>query len=66
MKEADMKQIGSWIAQVVFLFAHHELPQEKEARLAFLKKVRADMQTDETLLAIKAQVTELAHRFPAP
>lgn len=64
MKEAEMKQIATWMAQVVELTKSYELPQDKVARNAFIKQFKAEISQHPELLAIRQEVTVLAGKFP--
>lgn len=64
MQEPQMKQIGSWIAQVVKLVQQHQLPKEQADRLAFIKDFRTKMKSDSSLLAIRQEVMTLARNYP--
>ena len=63
MKEKEMKQIGTWIAQVVDHVKDSTLPEEKKARRQFVKQFRAQADKDEFLLDTRRQVTELTKNF---
>ena len=64
MKEAEMKQIAHWIAQVVDYVKSFELPQEKDKRSSFIKDFRSKMNSDEKLLKIRQEATAMASKFP--
>lgn len=64
MKEAEMKKIGKWIAQVVDHVKSHQLPKEQKERSAFLKQFKRTIVTDPTLLAIHKEVEQLTQAFP--
>lgn len=65
MKEAEMKQIAKWIAQVVKICQEYgELPQEQKQRNAFVKKAKAMADADKRLIAIHKEVKALATQFP--
>lgn len=64
MKEAEMEKIGNWIARVVTCVQDSKLPAEKSKRAAFVSEFRKSADSDERLLAIRAEVTELARQFP--
>ncbi len=64
MKEAEMKQIGQWIARVVDHVKSSVLPEDKTARVAFVKEFQKQADGDEVLLAIRNEVTALAMQFP--
>jgi glycine hydroxymethyltransferase len=64
MKEAQMRQIARWIAQVIQLVKEEQLPTEKAARGAFLKAFRARTLKNKELLAIRKEVKNLCRKFP--
>ncbi|OGG14179.1 hypothetical protein A2875_05515 [Candidatus Gottesmanbacteria bacterium RIFCSPHIGHO2_01_FULL_46_14] len=64
MKEKEMKRIGVWIFQVVQEVAHYRLPEAKEERATFVKKVKAQLWKNKKLLAITRDVKTLCKRFP--
>jgi glycine hydroxymethyltransferase len=64
MKEAEMKQIGKWIAQVVEHVKHYELPKEMKERNTFVKKFRQDIENDSVLKNIRKEVKVMAEQFP--
>ncbi len=66
MKEKEMKQIGEWIVQVIRDVSHYRLPESKDERSAFLKKVRAELQANKQLQSIRHSVTILTKKFPVP
>lgn len=64
MKEPEMKLIGEWIARVVECVKDSVLPADKAARARFVADFRKQADEDERLLAIRAEVKELASSFP--
>jgi len=64
MKEAEMKQIAKWIAQIVEHVKKHELPKERAERNNFIKEFRKKIKNDEKLLKIRQEVIEMAKEFP--
>jgi glycine hydroxymethyltransferase len=64
MKEAEMAQIGRWIAQVVAYVKEATLPGEPQARRAFVKSFKQQIDQDPYLLALREQVKSLAVQFP--
>ena len=66
MKEKEMEQIASWIAEVVAEISHYRLPAAKEERGPFLKKVRKELAVNKKLLSIAREVSVLAKKFPVP
>ncbi len=66
MGEKEMKQIGEWIVFVIKEVSHYKMPENKEERIAFLKKVRAELQKNKQLQSIRHSVTLLTKKFPVP
>lgn len=66
MKEKEMKKIGSWIAEVTAEVDHYRLPQIKEERSKFVKKVKAELWKNKKLLSIGKEVKTLCKKFPVP
>lgn len=66
MKEKEMKRIGLWISQVIQEVAHYRLPQGKEERANFMKKVKEELWKNKKLLAIARDVKTLTKKFPVP
>ena len=64
MKEKEMKQIATWIAQVVEIVKDHTLPTEKTERSAFIKEFRQKAQFMTELLSIREEVTAMTKKFP--
>jgi len=64
MREAEMAQIGEWIAAVTKHVQHATLPAEAKARPAFIKRFKEEASKDATLLQIRAAVKALAVQFP--
>lgn len=64
MKEKEMHQIGKWIRQVVDAVKEYELPKDKAARGAFIKKFRQEAIELPELKKIRKEVTKLASQFP--
>ena len=66
MGEKEMKIIGKWIVAVVREVSNYRLPEAKEERVAFLKKVRGELQKNKQLQSIRHSVTLLTKKFPVP
>ncbi|MDE1834955.1 MAG: serine hydroxymethyltransferase [Candidatus Micrarchaeota archaeon] len=64
MKEAEMKQIGKIIAEVVMKVKDSKLPGEKEARISYLKKFREDVRENSRIQSLRPKVLEICGRFP--
>lgn len=66
MKEKEMRQIGEWIVSVIKEVSHYRLPDAKEERSTFLKKVRTELADNKNLKSIAAYVKILCKQFPVP
>jgi len=66
MGEAEMKQIASWIGQVVEHIKDFQLPTEKEARLALIKQYKESLKTDAWYQTLRDQVDDMCRRFLIP
>lgn len=66
MKEKEMKKIGEWIVSVIKEVSHYRLPQAKEERNIFLKKVRGELAGNKNLHTIAQSVKLLCKKFPVP
>lgn len=64
MKEQEMRTIAGLIADVIDEVKGNELPEDKEERLAYLRKYKEDIKTNPKLLAKREAVLELCSRFP--
>lgn len=64
MKEAEMTQIGQWIAAVTHQVKDDSLPVEPKARQAFIRAFKDQAVKDSELLHIRAAVKALAVQFP--
>ncbi len=64
MKEPEMKTIAGLIAQVIFEVKGYQLPEGKEERAAYIKKFKEDLEKNEKLKGVRAQVLDLCKRFP--
>jgi glycine hydroxymethyltransferase len=64
MKEKEMEQVGTWIADVVKEVSHYRLPEEKEKRAGFVKDVKKELWENKTLIALGEKVRAFARQFP--
>lgn len=64
MKEAEMAQIGHWIARVVRHVQDEALPEERKEWAAFIRDFKSRADKDQVLLEIAGDVRALATRFP--
>ena len=66
MRGKEMKTIGKWIVDIIRHVSHYRLPEIKEKRVEFIKKVKKELEEDPKLLQIRTQVKSLCHKFPVP
>ena len=66
MKKKEMRQIGKWIVEVIGEVDHYHLPEVKEERSIFVKKVKAELWKNKKLLAVGKEVKTLCKQFPVP
>ncbi len=64
MKEAEMEQIGRWIAQVVDEVKTYSLPDERPRRTAFIREFRQAAGKNQRLQEIRQEVKQMALQFP--
>ncbi|MHB1829883.1 MAG: serine hydroxymethyltransferase [Candidatus Micrarchaeaceae archaeon] len=64
MKEGEMDVISGFIVEVIEEVKGNELPEDKEARTAYLRDFREGIRENERLAAIRRSVIELSGRFP--
>lgn len=64
MGEDEMKCIGGWIAEVIDLMDHYELPKDQSKRSSFMKTFRHDIQKHPRLIEISTDVKNLCDQFP--
>ena len=64
MKEDEMKQIGSWIAQVIREVGSFQLPENKEERKGFVTYVKHELLNNSTLQNIHNDVGRMCQNFP--
>jgi len=66
MKERDMQQIGTWIAEAIAEVADSRLPTNKEERILYLKKFKNSIKKNKRLSAMKQETKLFTRRFPLP
>jgi glycine hydroxymethyltransferase len=64
MKEPEMRLIGQWIAEIAKAVAKYELPEDKDARNAYIKKFKEEIGANPTVLRVRKEVLELCSKFP--
>ncbi len=63
MKEAEMKQVATWIAEIVNAVKHYELG-DKEQRAANLKQFHEDLKTNTTITKVREEVIAFCKKYP--
>lgn len=66
MKEVEMRKIGQWIAKIITKVGKIELPENKEARLAYRNSKLDQLKNDKEINRIKQEVKKFASKFPLP
>jgi glycine hydroxymethyltransferase len=66
MKEAEMKQVGEWIARAIKEFSDRRLPSTPKERTAYLVEFREAVAGNANVKKIREQVRELCKKFPVP
>lgn len=64
MKEPEMKLTADMIADVIDYVKGNELPEDKDARVAYLKKFRESLVNDSKLAGIRERVVDVCKKFP--
>jgi glycine hydroxymethyltransferase len=64
MKEQEMEQIGTWIAQVVDTVKEFQLPDDKKQRRKFVQEFQRAADQIDSLQEIRHEVKQLATQFP--
>ena len=70
MKEAEMKAIASWIIEIIGKIGEREVPasagsqEDAEERKDYLDKFKVEMQNDELINRVRAEVLAFCKRFP--
>lgn len=66
MKEKEMKKIAAWYAQVIEEIKNERFPDDKEARIQFMKGFRIRCEHSKNLKRIASEVKSLTKNFPLP
>ena len=66
MKEKEMQKIGVWIADVFRELKPYRLPDDKNARIQFLKNFREEIVNNKKLKEIRLDIQKLCRKFPVP
>jgi glycine hydroxymethyltransferase len=64
MKEAEMVQIADLITRVIKEVSANELPDDKDERVAYLKKFREGIKSNKNLEDVRNQVLKICEKFP--
>jgi len=64
MKEKEMVKIATWINMVIEEVKNYKLPEKKEERAEFMRKVRLEIDKNKKLVKIAAEVKSLCSKFP--
>ena len=64
MKEPEMAAIADMISEVVLEVRPNELPDDKDARIEYLKKFRSEIAGNPKIENVRSRVLELCSRFP--
>lgn len=64
MREAEMKQVASWIKRVADIIADFDYVEDKQARATRLKEFKEFIKNSSELTKIRAEVKELCLKFP--
>ncbi|OGE08951.1 serine hydroxymethyltransferase [Candidatus Curtissbacteria bacterium RIFCSPLOWO2_02_FULL_40_13b] len=66
MKEAEMKKIAQWISLAIDEVKNERFPDQKEARIQFMKGFRIRINHNQNLKKITSEVKNLTKKFPIP
>lgn len=66
LKEKEMKKIAGWFRRTIEEIKNERFPDDKEARIQFMKGFRIRTNHNKNLLAIAAEVKNLTKKFPIP
>jgi glycine hydroxymethyltransferase len=64
MKEEEMRAIADLITKIIKEVSANELPDDKEARAAYLKNFRESLKANKIVEDVRKQVLEICARFP--
>jgi glycine hydroxymethyltransferase len=66
LKEDDFVRIARWIKEVVEKVRDERLPNEKEARILYLKEFRGKINSTQALMELASEIKKFAVSFPVP
>jgi len=64
MKEKEMELIAGWIAQIIREVARYQLPENKDERVAYIRKFKQEISRNELVEKTRNQIVELCKKFP--
>lgn len=64
MKESEMKKVAEFISRVLSEMKQYRLPSRKEERKTYLEQFRKEIDRNEKIKEIEAEVTRFATAFP--
>ncbi len=66
LKEKDMPQVAKWINLAVEEVSSYQLPDDKEKRKEYFKKIKKEIYVNKNLLKISVEVKDFIIKFPLP
>ncbi len=66
MKEPQIRQIGQWMVEVINLVKQYRIPDDKEARILYLRKAKHKLAALPRIQEIAQEVKNFCHNFPLP
>lgn len=64
MKEREMEQIASWIAQIIEAVKQYQLPESKDERAPYIRQFKQEISKSKIIQRVRGEVLELCSRFP--
>jgi glycine hydroxymethyltransferase len=64
MKEKEMELIAGWIAQIIREVARYQLSENKDERVAYIRKFKQEISRNELVEKTRNQIVELCRKFP--
>ncbi|MBW2975330.1 serine hydroxymethyltransferase [Candidatus Woesearchaeota archaeon] len=64
MKEAEMKTIGGWIAEIIEAVKDYEMPRDKDERKETIARFSEEIQKNPKIKEIREKVLQLCRKFP--
>ncbi len=66
MKEGEMEKIGQWMARAIKEVSSYKLPEQKDQRMAYINKFKAEINNNTVLKTIRQEIKDLCSKFPVP